>query len=73
MRGSPNVTYTLTHQSSGNWGKHVKQHAFLYQFWITGVLLNILLGSPNHNSQNSPDETHELGSWAKKWDDALWA
>ena len=22
---------------------------------------------------NSPDETHELGSWAKKWDDMSWA
>ena len=27
-----NVTFcTLTHQSSGNWGRHAKQHAFLYQ------------------------------------------
>ena len=70
----PNVTYcTLTRQSSRNWGKHVKQHAFLYQLWTTGALLNILLGPPNHDSQNSPDETHELGSWAKKWDDVLWA
>ena len=34
--------------------------------------MNILLGRPNHNSQNSPDETHELGSWVKKWDDVLW-
>ena len=60
----PNVTFcTLTHQSSGNWGRHAKQHAFLYQLWITGVLLNILFGPPNHDSQNSPD--HELGSWAK--------
>ena len=62
----PNVAFcTLTCQSSGNWGRHVKQHAFLYQFWTTGVLLNILLDPPNHDSQNSPDETHELGSWAK--------
>ena len=28
----------------------------------TGVLLNILLGALNHDSQNSPNETHELGS-----------
>ena len=62
----PNITFcTLTHQSSGNWGRHVKQHAFLYQLWTTGVLLNILLDPPNHDSQNSPNETHELGSWAK--------
>ena len=62
-----NVTYyTLTRQSSGNWGRHAKQHAFLYQFWTTGVLLNILLGPPNHDSHNSPNETYELGSWAKK-------
>ena len=46
---------------------------FFYQLWTTGALLNILLGYPNHNSQNSPDETHELGSWVKKWDDVLWA
>ena len=66
MKILPNVTYcTLTRQSSGNWGRHVKQHAFLYQLWTTEVLLNILLGPPNHNSQNSPDETHDLGSWAK--------
>ena len=33
MRGLPNVTYcTLTRQSSGNWGRYAKQHAFLYQF-----------------------------------------
>ena len=44
----------------------------LYQIWTTGALLNILLGPPNHDSQNSPDETHELGSWAKKWDDVPW-
>ena len=36
-----------------------------YQIWTTKGLLNILIGPPNHNSQNSPDETHELGSWAK--------
>ena len=66
MRGLPNVTYcTLTYQSLGNWGRHAMQHAYLYQLWTTGVLLNILLGPPNHDSQNSPDETHELGSWAK--------
>ena len=58
--------------SSGNCGRHAKQHAFLYQLWTTGALLNILLGSPNHDSQNSPIETHELGSLAKKWDDVLW-
>ena len=62
----PNVAFcTLTCQSSGNWGRHVKQHAFLYQLWTTGALLNILLDPPNHDSQNSPDETYELGSWAK--------
>ena len=61
-----NVAFcTLTCQSSGNWGRHVKQHALLYQLWIKGALLNILLDPPNHDSQNSPDETHELGSWAK--------
>ena len=38
-----------------------------------GSLLNILFGPPNHDSQNSLDETHELGSWAKKWNDVLWA
>ena len=27
--------------------------------------MNILLGPSNHDSQNSPDETHELESWAK--------
>ena len=63
MRGLPNVTYcTLTRQSLGNWGRHAKQHAFLYQLWTTRALLNILLGPPNHDSQNSPYETHELGS-----------
>ena len=66
MRGLPNVTYcTLTHQSSGNWGRHAKQHVFLYQVWTIGVLLNILLDPPNHGSQNSPNETYELGSWAE--------
>ena len=51
----PNVTYcTLTRQSLGNWGRHAKQHAFLYQLWTTGTLLNILFGPPNHNSQISP-------------------
>ena len=29
------------------------------------TLLNILLGLPNDDSQNSPNETHELGSWAE--------
>ena len=73
MRGLLNVIYyTLTRQSSRNWGRHVRQHAFLYQLWTTGALLNILLNPPNHDSQNSPDEIHELGSWAKKWDDVLW-
>ena len=66
MRGLPNVTYcTLTHQSSGNWGRHAKQHVFLYQLWTTRTLLNILLGHLNHDSQISPDETHEVGSWVK--------
>ena len=74
MRGLPNVTYcTLTRQSSGNWRRHVKQHAFLYLLWTIGVLLNILLGPSTHDSRNSPDEAHELGSWAKKWDDVLLA
>ena len=69
-----NVTYcTLTRQNSGNWGRHAKQHVFLYQLWTTGALLNILLGPPNHDSHNSLDETHELGLWAKKWDDVSWA
>ena len=32
----PDVTFcTLTRQSSGNWGRHAKQHAFLYQLWTT--------------------------------------
>ena len=45
MRGLPNVTYyILIHQSLRNWERHDKQHAFLYQFWITEILLNILLG-----------------------------
>ena len=62
----PNVTFcTLTRQSLGNWERHAKQHAFLYQLWTAKTLLNILLGPPNHDSQNSPDEIHELGSWAK--------
>ena len=66
MRGLPNVTYcTLTHQSSRNWGRHAKEHIFLYQVWTIGVLLNILLDPPNHDSQNSPNETYELGSWAE--------
>ena len=70
----PNVTFcTLTRQSSGNCGRHAKQYAFLYQLWTTGALLNILLGPPNHDSQYSLDETHKLGSWAKKWDDVPWA
>ena len=74
MRGLLYVTYcTLICQSSGNWERHARQHIFLYKLWITKALLNILLGPPNHNSQNSPDETHKLGSWAKKWDDVLWA
>ena len=74
MRGLPNVIHcTLTHPSSGNWGRYVKQHVFLYQLWTTETLLNILPSPPNHDSQNSSDETHELGSWAKKWDDVLWA
>ena len=61
MRGLPNVIYcTLTRQSLGNLGRHAKQHAFLYQFWTAGALLNILLGPPNHDFQNSPNETHEL-------------
>ena len=69
----PNVAYyILTRQSSGNWGRYAKQHAFLYQLWTTGALLNILLGPSNHDSQNSPNETHELGSWVKKWDDVPW-
>ena len=66
MRDLSNITYcTLTSQSSGNWGRHAKQQAFIYQFWTTGVLLNILLGPPNHDSQNSPNETHEFGLWEK--------
>ena len=70
MRGLQNVTYcTLTHQGSGNWGRHAKQHAkqhaFFYQLWTIEVSLNILLDPPNQDSQNSPDETHELGSWAE--------
>ena len=46
-------------------GKTCQATCFLYQPWTTGALLNILLGPPNHDSQNSPDKTHELGSWAK--------
>ena len=66
MRGLPNVTYCiLTCQSLGNWGRHVKQHAFLYQLWTTRALLNILLGPLNHDSKNSLDETHELGLLAE--------
>ena len=73
MRDLPNVTYcTLIGQSSRNWGRHAKQYTFIYQLWTTRVLLNILFGPPNHDSQNSPDETHELGLWAKKWDNVLW-
>ena len=61
MRGLPNVTYyTLTRQNSGNWGRHATQHAFFYQLSTIGTLLNILLGPPNNDSQNSLDETHEL-------------
>ena len=41
------------------------KNVFLYQLWTTGTLLNILLGPPNYNSQNSPNEIHEPGSWAK--------
>ena len=66
MRGLPDATYcTLTRQSSGNLGKHAKQHVFLYQLWKARALLNTLLGPPNHDSQNFPNETHELGSWAE--------
>ena len=62
----PNVIfYRLTCQNSRNWGRHAKQHAFLYQLWTTGVLLNIFINPLNHDSRNSSDETHELGSWAK--------
>ena len=46
---------------------------FFYQLWTTRALLNIFLGPPNRDFQNSPNETHELGSWAKKWEDVLWA
>ena len=35
---------------------------FHYQLWIAGALLNIFFGSPNHDSQNSPNESHEVGS-----------
>ena len=54
-------------------GKTCQATCFPLSTWTTGALLNILLGPPNHLSQNSPDETHKLGSWAKKWDDVLWA
>ena len=68
MRGLPDATYcTLTRQSSGNLGKHAKQHVFLYQLWTIRALLNILLGPPNHDSQNSPNETH-----AKSLNYGLW-
>ena len=34
MRGLQNVTYcTLTHQGSGNWGRHAKQHAKQHAFF----------------------------------------
>ena len=66
IRSLPNVTYcTLICQSSGNWGRHAKQHAFIYQLWTTRALLNVFLDSPNYDSQNSSDETHELGLWTK--------
>ena len=66
MRGLPDtIYYTLTCQSLGNWERHTKQHVFPYQLWTTGTLLNILLDPPNHDYQNSPDEIHELGSWAE--------
>ena len=29
---------------------------------LAGTLLNILLGTPNHDSQSSFDETYEIGS-----------
>ena len=38
---------------------------FFYQLWTTGASLNILLDPSNHDSQISPNEIHELGSWAK--------
>ena len=32
MRDLPDATYcTLTRLSSGNWGRHAKQHGFIYQ------------------------------------------
>ena len=63
MRDLPNVIYcTLTCQSSGNLGRHAKQYDFFYQLWTTGILLNILLGLPNHDFQNFPDEIYEFGS-----------
>ena len=66
IRDLPDATYcTMTYQSSGNWERHAKQHVFLYQLWTTGVLLNILLGLPNHDFQKSPDETYEFGLWVK--------
>ena len=59
-----------------DWRRYAKQHGFflfifyflfffIYQLWTARALLNTLLGLPNHNSQSSPDEIHELGLWVE--------
>ena len=65
----PNVIYcTLTRQSSGNWGRHAKQHAFIYQLWTTGALLNILLGPLNHTLKIPPMRLMSLDNEPKmRW------
>ena len=60
--------YYLLHINSSEFtelGKTCQATCFLYQLWIVGVLLNILLDLPIYHSQSSPNETHEFGSWAE--------
>ena len=62
------TSYYLLHINSSEFtelGKTCQTTCFLYQLWIVGVLLNILLDPPIYHSQSSPNETHEFGSWAE--------
>ena len=46
-------------------GESMPSNMFLLSNLNYRVLLNILLGPPNHNSQSFPIDTHELKSWAE--------
>ena len=43
-------------------GEDMPSNMFLLSTLIVGVLLNIPLSPPNHDSQSFPKETYELGS-----------